>query len=62
VIGSTPLLPRLVEWWQGLAAAGRGRLKETLEWASVAALVLVFFDCALRFAAGSYSPFIYFRF
>jgi alginate O-acetyltransferase complex protein AlgI len=62
VIGSTPWLRSLVAWWQGLAAAGRGRLKASLEWVSVAALVLVFCDCALKFAAGSYSPFIYFRF
>jgi alginate O-acetyltransferase complex protein AlgI len=62
VIGSTPWLPRVVAWWRGLAAAGRGGLQSALEWAGVVALLCVFVDCALKFAAGTYSPFIYFRF
>ena len=34
----------------------------TLEYLSIGLLALVFLDCAMKLAAGSYSPFIYFRF
>jgi alginate O-acetyltransferase complex protein AlgI len=61
-IGAAPWLPRAVSWWQGLAANGRARLSNALEYASIGALALVFLDCAMKLAAGSYSPFIYFRF
>jgi alginate O-acetyltransferase complex protein AlgI len=61
-VGAAPWLPRAVAWWQGLAANGRARLADALEYASIGALALVFVDCAMKLAAGSYSPFIYFRF
>ncbi|MBK7643614.1 MAG: MBOAT family protein [Planctomycetes bacterium] len=62
VVGSTPWLGRAVEWWKGLEGRGRGRLASVLEYASIGLLALVFLDCAMKLAAGSYSPFIYFRF
>jgi alginate O-acetyltransferase complex protein AlgI len=62
VIGSTPWLPALVNWWKGLAAQGRQGLSVTLEYLSIPLLLFVFFECALKLAAGSYNPFIYFRF
>jgi alginate O-acetyltransferase complex protein AlgI len=61
-IGAAPWLPRAVAWWQELAARGRAGLSATLEYASIGALALVFLNCAMKLAAGSYSPFIYFRF
>jgi alginate O-acetyltransferase complex protein AlgI len=61
-VGAAPWLPRAVAWWKELAPGGRPRLASALEYASIGALALVFLDCAMKLAAGSYSPFIYFRF
>ena len=62
VVGSTPWLGAVVEWWKKLESGGRARLSAGLEYASIGLLALVFLDCAMKLAAGSYSPFIYFRF
>jgi alginate O-acetyltransferase complex protein AlgI len=62
VIGSAPWLGRVVEWWKGLEGRGRAGLSAALEYASIGLLALVFLNCAMKLAAGSYSPFIYFRF
>jgi len=61
-VGAAPWLPRAVAWWKGLDGRGRAGLAASLEYASVALLALVFVNCAMKLAAGSYSPFIYFRF
>jgi alginate O-acetyltransferase complex protein AlgI len=61
-VGAAPWLPRMVAWWKGLAERGRGGLSAALEYASIGLLALVFLNCAMKLAAGSYSPFIYFRF
>ena len=61
-VGAAPWLPRAVAWWKGLAERGRAGLSATLEYASIGLLALVFLNCAMKLAAGSYSPFIYFRF
>ena len=62
VVGSAPWLPRVVAWWKKLPERGSAGLSIALEYASVGALALVFLNCAMKLAAGSYSPFIYFRF
>ncbi len=61
-LGAMPWLPRVVSWWKGLEGRGRSGLAVTLEYLSIGLLALVFLDCAMKLAAGSYSPFIYFRF
>ena len=61
-IGAAPWLPRTVAWWKSLAPNGRTRFSAALVYASLGLLALVFLDCAMKLAAGSYSPFIYFRF
>jgi alginate O-acetyltransferase complex protein AlgI len=62
IVGSMPWLPRLVAWHAGISAARRPRLSLSLEIAGMAALALVFVGSAFELAAGSYNPFIYFRF
>jgi alginate O-acetyltransferase complex protein AlgI len=62
ILGSAPWLPRLVTWHSGLAALGNRTLGLSLELASVAGLAVVFFLSALELGAGTYNPFIYFRF
>jgi alginate O-acetyltransferase complex protein AlgI len=61
-IGAMPWLGRAVEWWKGLEGRGQKSLSVAFEYASIGALALVFLNCAMKLAAGSYSPFIYFRF
>jgi len=61
-VGAAPWLPRVVDWWKELAGRGRAGLSAALEYASVGLLALVFLNCAMKLAAGSFSPFIYFRF
>jgi len=61
-VGAAPWLPRVVGWWKGLDGRGRAPLAAGLEYASIGLLALVFVNCAMKLAAGSYSPFIYFRF
>jgi alginate O-acetyltransferase complex protein AlgI len=62
ILGSAPWLPRLVAWHSGLAKWENRALGLSLEVAAVAGLAVVFFLSALELGAGSYNPFIYFRF
>jgi len=62
ILGSVPWVPRLAAWHAGLESRGRGRLGLALELGATAALAVVFLGSALELAAGSYNPFIYFRF
>jgi alginate O-acetyltransferase complex protein AlgI len=66
VIGSAPVVPAVSQWLSGLAArrAGKARVlvDAGLAAAGVVALVLVLAACATWLAAGTYNPFIYFRF
>jgi alginate O-acetyltransferase complex protein AlgI len=61
-VGAMPWLPKLREWHQRVAEVRHPRLSMSLEIAGVAALALVFVSSAFELAAGSYNPFIYFRF
>jgi alginate O-acetyltransferase complex protein AlgI len=62
IIGSAPWLPRFVAWHSGLATRENRALGLSLEVAAVAGLAIVFFLSALELGAGTYNPFIYFRF
>ncbi|MBL8861465.1 MAG: MBOAT family protein [Planctomycetes bacterium] len=61
-LGCAPWLPAVAAWTARLWSAGRTRAAAALEVAGLAALALLFVLCAMELAAGSYSPFIYFRF
>ncbi len=60
VIGSMPWLPRLRAWRDGRER--EGRVSIGLELAGLAALCALFLLSAMELAAGTYNPFIYFRF
>ena len=63
VIGSTPWLPKVAAWCARLEPGGRATLVSLgLELAGVAALCALFLLSAMELAAGTYNPFIYFRF
>jgi len=62
IIGSVPWVPVLAAWHADLESRGRRALGITLELGATAALAIVFFASTLELAAGSYNPFIYFRF
>jgi alginate O-acetyltransferase complex protein AlgI len=66
VLGSMPLLPRLREWQERVVQDARSSLRALLEsgvWLfDFAMLVLIFVASAALSAAGTYNPFIYFRF
>ncbi|HEX8145338.1 MAG TPA: MBOAT family O-acyltransferase [Pyrinomonadaceae bacterium] len=66
VLGSMPLLPALRRWQEGLVGDGQGARGAFVEAAErflcFAALVLIFIASAALSAAGTYNPFIYFRF
>jgi hypothetical protein len=57
-----PWLPAAAAWTARAWETGRTRIALTLESAGLVALALLFVLCAMQIAAGSYSPFIYFRF
>ena len=65
-VGSTPLLPALKGWlerWQATAKAPAGRLAATVfAAADYAVLAPIFLVSCMAMAAGTYNPFIYFRF
>ena len=65
-IGSTPVLGALSRWRGTLAAPGatanQRSLDVALSFAALAGYVLVFLACAMSLSAGTYNPFIYFRF
>ena len=58
IVGSAPWMRRVVQWH----AAAERRGAWALELATVLGLAAIFFLCSLELAAGSYNPFIYFRF
>jgi alginate O-acetyltransferase complex protein AlgI len=66
VLGSLPLLPLLREWQERIVREARGTVAVFLEFGvrlfHMAMLVLVFVASAALSAAGTYNPFIYFRF
>jgi len=62
VVGSIDWLPRVQRWYRALDEARHGVVKLTAGLAGEVLLVLVFVGAAFELAAGSYNPFIYFRF
>lgn len=63
VVGSMPWLPRLASWREAVRARGdRPALDAALEAAATVAVAALLLVSALELAAGSYNPFIYFRF
>jgi alginate O-acetyltransferase complex protein AlgI len=61
VIGATPIVRRLGEWRERLADA-RPRTGAIVLTADTAWLVIVLITATAFLAAGTYNPFIYFRF
>jgi alginate O-acetyltransferase complex protein AlgI len=61
-IGSMPWLQRAKSWHADLGRKGASGLQFGLEIAALCCLMLVFFCSALELSAGTYNPFIYFRF
>jgi alginate O-acetyltransferase complex protein AlgI len=59
IIGSTPILPALARWRERLERAGPGLAVEA---ARLAGLGAILWGSAMLMAAGTYNPFIYFRF
>jgi alginate O-acetyltransferase complex protein AlgI len=63
IIGSVPWLPAVARWRERLAAPGGSTaLSFACEAASALLLSLVFLASAMALSAGTYDPFIYFRF
>jgi alginate O-acetyltransferase complex protein AlgI len=63
VVGSTPIVPRLAEWWARRGeTAGAPRLAMMPSVVGVVALVAVLVASLTLSAAQTYNPFIYFRF
>jgi len=62
IIGSTPWLPAVAAWTKGLWDTGRTARAASVELLGLVLLAILFVACAMELAAGSYSPFIYFRF
>jgi len=62
VVGSAPLLPAIGRWRERLVRDGNQGLDLALEFCSVACVLLLLVASAMQMAAGTYSPFIYFRF
>jgi alginate O-acetyltransferase complex protein AlgI len=59
VLGSAPLLPRLARWRRDIATM---KVRALVEAGRLAGLALLFVASAMLMAAGTYNPFIYFRF
>ena len=59
VLGSAPLLPRLTRWRGGIATM---QVRALVEAGRLAGLVFLLVASAMLMAAGTYNPFIYFRF
>ena len=59
VVGSTPWLPRAIAW---RAALQGPRARFALEGLGLAGLAAVFLLSSMELAAGTFNPFIYFRF
>jgi alginate O-acetyltransferase complex protein AlgI len=62
IIGSMPWLPKVAAWHERKLQEGRSALGLGLELVGLVLLGLVFFSSALELSAGTYNPFIYFRF
>ena len=61
VIGSIPCLPRLLRWRDALADR-KSRVAVALDILGQAALFVLLLASAMELAAGTYNPFIYYRF
>ena len=61
-LGSTPWLPALARWRAARLARGEDGLDRGLELAALALPVLLLALSAARLSAGTFNPFIYFRF
>ena len=67
-LGSIPWLKSLEQWRAKLqerrlsAGLGRGAMNFALEWGGLALLGVVFVLSCCMLSAGTYNPFIYFRF
>ena len=59
IIGSAPILPRLGQWREDIATIN---LRVAVEAGRLAGLALLLVASAMQMAAGTYNPFIYFRF
>ncbi|HEY4908542.1 MAG TPA: MBOAT family O-acyltransferase, partial [Methylomirabilota bacterium] len=59
VLGSAPLLPRLARWRRDIATM---EVRVLVEAGRLAGLAVLFVASAMLMAAGTYNPFIYFRF
>ena len=62
LVGSVPWLPAVAAWKDRAWECGRSGRAAALEGLGVALMALLLLVCAMEMAAGSYSPFIYFRF
>ena len=66
VIGSFPVVPwmseRLNRLLDAFSEPTAGRLRGLLDFVEVGLLGLLFYACAMQLSAGTYNPFIYFRF
>jgi alginate O-acetyltransferase complex protein AlgI len=58
-LGSAPLLPRLARWRRDIATM---EVRALVEAGRLAGLAVLFVASAMLMAAGTYNPFIYFRF
>ncbi len=61
-VGSMPILPAIARWREGCVQEGQNGLDLALELCSIAGVMLLFVASTMQMAAGTYSPFIYFRF
>jgi alginate O-acetyltransferase complex protein AlgI len=62
IIGATPVIPAVNDWRLRAAAAAARRPSLSWDLAATAALFLVLLGAIAQSAAGTYNPFIYFRF
>ena len=62
IVGSVPWLPRVIAWRRRIESEGRRAPVWALELCGHAFLVVMLLGSTLELAAGTYNPFIYFRF
>ena len=61
-IGSTPVVPALIRWADRVGPRSNPTVRAAIWSTGLAALSAIFFVSAAMIAAGTYNPFIYFRF